>query len=106
MLIWYRADLTHSIKLIKTGTFYIWLEINQEMIPTEKNVLLCDTYIPSLEYPYFIEDSFSILEGEINNFQTQGHDLVCGDINARTEQEPDTLSTQEDKRLPGGDSIP
>ena len=34
--IWY---LTHSIKLIKTGTFYIWLEIQKETISTEKNVL-------------------------------------------------------------------
>ena len=46
MLIWNRTDLTHSTKLIKTGTFYIWLEIQKEMISTEKNVLLCATYIP------------------------------------------------------------
>ena len=40
MLICYRANLTHSIKLVKTATFYIWLEMNKEMILTEKNVLL------------------------------------------------------------------
>ena len=76
------------------------------MISTEKNVLLCATYIPPLESPYLNEDSFSILEGEINHFQAQGHVLVCGDLNARTGQEPDTFSTQGGKRLPGGDSIP
>ena len=76
------------------------------MISTEKNVLLCATYMSPLESPYYNEDSFSILEGEINHFQAQGHVLVCGDLNARTRQEPDTLSTQGDKHLPGGDSIP
>jgi hypothetical protein len=34
------------------------------------------------------------------------HVPVCGDLNARTGQEPDTLSTQGDKHSPGSDSIP
>ena len=76
------------------------------MISTEKNVLMCATYIPPQESPYFNEDSFSILEGEINHFQAQVNVLVCGDLNARTGQEPDILSTQWEKHLPGGNSIP
>ena len=28
-LIWYKSELTHFIKLIKTGAFHIWLEINK-----------------------------------------------------------------------------
>ena len=63
-------------------------------------------YIPPLKSQYFNEDSFSILEVEINNVMAQGHVLVCGNLNARTRQEPDTLSIQEGKNLPGGDSIP
>ena len=102
-----RADLTHSIKLVNTGTFYICREMKREIISTEKNVLLCATYIPPLESPYVIDDSFSILEVEINHFQAQEHVLVCGDLNARTGQEHDTLSTQGYKHLlTGGDSIP
>jgi hypothetical protein len=73
---------------------------------TEKNVLLFATYIPPLESPYFHEDSFSPLEGDINHFQAQGHLLVCGNLNARIGQEPDTFSTQGDKHLSGGDIIP
>lgn len=105
MLIWYKSELTHSIKLIKTGAFYIWLEINKELTSTEKNTLLLATYIPPIESPYFKEDMFSILEEEINQFQSRGHIVVCGDLNARTGQEPDTLSTQGDKHLPGGGNI-
>ena len=62
-------------------------------------------YIHPIESPYFNDDSFSILEGEINHFQAQEHVLVCGDLIARTGQETETLSTQ-DKHLPGGDSNP
>jgi hypothetical protein len=43
---------------------------------TQDNFLLCTTYILPLESTYFNEDSFSILEGEINHFQAQGHALV------------------------------
>jgi hypothetical protein len=39
--------------------------MSKEMISTEKNGLLCTTYIPPIESPYFNDDSFSILEGEI-----------------------------------------
>ena len=62
MLIWYRSELTHLIKHIKTGAFYIWLEIDKELTSTEKNVLLCATYIPPIESPYFNDDMFSTLE--------------------------------------------
>jgi hypothetical protein len=51
--------------------------------------------MPPVESPYFNEDSFSILEREINHFQAQVHVLVCGALNGRIGQEPDTLSTQE-----------
>ena len=60
------------------------------MISTEKNILMCSTYIPPTVSMYFNDDSFSIQEREINNFQ--GHVLVCGDQHARTGQEPDTLA--------------
>ena len=84
MLIWYRADLTHSIKLVKTGTFYIWLDIYKEIITAENNGIICTNYIPPIESPYFNDNSFSILKGEIKHFQSQEHVLVCGDLNART----------------------
>jgi hypothetical protein len=77
-----------------------------EIISTEKHFLICTIYIPPIDSPYFNNDSFSILEQEINHFQDQGHVQVCGDLNARTGEEPDTLSTQGDKHLPGGYSFP
>ena len=88
-----RGDLTHAIKVMKTGTFYIWLDIQKEMILTETNVLLCATYIPPIETPYLNEDSFYILEGEINPFQALVHVLVLGEINSRTGLDPYTLIT-------------
>ena len=105
MLIWYKSELHHSIKLVKSGTFSIWLEISKELTTTERNVYLCATYIPPIESPYFSEDMIPTLEDEISIFQAQGHIVVCGDLNARTGPGPDTLNTQGNKHLPGGENI-
>ncbi len=104
MLIWYRANLVHAVKVAKTGQFYTWLEMNRTVTATEKNIFLCATYIPPAESPYFNEESFSILEVDINLFQSQGSVLVCGDLNARTGEELDTFNSHGDKHLPGGDA--
>lgn len=105
MLIWYRSNLAHAIKVAKTGQFCTWLEINKTVTATEKNIFLCATYIPPAKSPYFNEDSFSILEEDINYLQSQGSVLLCGDLNARTGEELDTLNSQGDKHLPGGDVL-
>ena len=105
MLLWYLSELIHSIELIKTGEFFIWLKINKETILTDKNVFLCATCIPPSESPYFNEESFSILEGEISHFQAQGNVLVCGDLNARTAEEQDTINSHGDKHLPGSNNL-
>lgn len=90
MLIWYKFELAQSMKLI--GTFYIWLEMHKEFTSNEKNIMLHATYIPPVESPYFKDDMFPTLEEDINHFQALGHIVVCGNINASTGQEPDTLS--------------
>ena len=62
----------------------------KEIISTEKNVLMYATYIHAIEFLYFNDDSFSILERERNNFQAQGHVLVCVVQFWHLGQEPDT----------------
>ena len=106
MLIWFKTELTHAIKQIKIGPFYIWLEINKSLTSTEKNVFLCATYIPPIDSPYFKDDMFSTLEEDITYFQASGQIIVCGDLNARTGQVADTLNPQGDKHLPGIGYIP
>ena len=106
MLIWFKTELTHAIKQIKIGPFFIWLEINKSLTSTEKNVFLCATYIPPIESPYFKDDMFFTLEEDITYFQASGQIIVCGDLNARTGQVADTLNPQGDKHLPGIGNIP
>ena len=84
VLIWYRSDFSHGIKLIKKETFHTWIEIDCKILSNERNVFLCAIYIPPVESPYFKEESFSILEEEISNFQSQGNVMLCGDLNSRT----------------------
>lgn len=101
MLIWYESDIARSIKIVQTNQFYIRLAINRAVMSTEKNIFLCAAYIPPAESPHF---SFSILEEDINHFQSQGSELICGDVNGRTGEEPDTVNSQGDKHLPGQDT--
>lgn len=63
-------------------------------------------YIPPSESSYYKEESFSILEEVISPFQAQGNVLICGDLNAMTGEEPDTITTQGDKHIPTNFSIP
>ena len=65
MLIWYKANLVHSIQLIKIGKFSIWIKIKREVFVTDKDIFMCAAYIPPSESPYYNENSFSILEDEI-----------------------------------------
>ena len=41
-----RYKLTNSVKLIETGKFYIWLEIDKNLTASEEDLLLWSTYIP------------------------------------------------------------
>ncbi|XP_037603419.1 uncharacterized protein LOC119475038 isoform X2 [Sebastes umbrosus] len=106
MLIWYKANLLHSIELIKKGEFSIWLKIKRDVIATDKDIFMCAAYIPTSESPYYNENCFSILEDEINHYQAQGSVLICGDLNARTGIEPDCINPQGDKHIPDQISIP
>lgn len=44
MLIWYKANLVHSIELIKKGEFSIWLKIKREVVATDKDIFMCAAY--------------------------------------------------------------
>ncbi len=89
MLIWYRTELIDSIKSIKIGKSYIWLKIQKDIVSTDRHIFLCATYLPPAESPYYNEETFSILQDEICHFQTKGNVLICGELNARTGNEPD-----------------
>ncbi len=99
MLIWYRTEPIDSIKTIQIGKSYIWLKIQKDIVSTDRHIFLCATYLPPAESPYYNEDTFYILQDEICHFQTKGNVLICGDLNARTGNEPDFVNTQGDKLL-------
>ena len=41
----------------------------------------------------------------MSHFQAQGNVLVCGDLNARTAEELDTINSHGDKHLPGSNNL-
>lgn len=102
MLIWFKSELIHSIKPIKQAENKLWLKISKETLSTPQNVFLCAIYIPPLESPYFCEETFPNLEKEIIHFQSKGHIIICGDLNARTGDQPDFICNQGDHFITGG----
>ena len=99
MLIWFKTNLIHSIDIVKKGDFSIWLKIKKGTFSVEEDVYLCATYIHPSESPYFKEESFSMLEDEISQYQAHGKVVICGDLNARTATAPDYINNQGDKHI-------
>jgi hypothetical protein len=99
---------THSSRLSGSGvTRQIKLPLNRTGIKVSVFSITYTergrhTEFTPLESPYFNEDIFAPACCRSYHFQGKGHVLVCGDLNARTGH----LSTQGDKYLPGGNSIP
>ncbi|XDV25394.1 hypothetical protein PO909_029316, partial [Leuciscus waleckii] len=85
--------------LLKSEKNYICLNIQKEIVSTGRHIFLCATYLTPAESPYYNEETFSILQDEICNFQIKGNVLMCGDLNARTGMEPDFVNTQGDKYI-------
>jgi len=101
MLIWFKSQLVQSIEIVKKGENNMWLKIKKQTILTPQNLFLCAIYIPPIESPYFNQDTFSDLENEISHFQTQGHVMICGDLNSRTGDRHDFVSTEGDDFITG-----
>ena len=99
VLIWYKAKYTNSVELVKEGDNYVWLKLKKDLTSNTQNIFICAIYIPPAESPYFKDQTFSDLEGDITHFQTQGNILIVGDLNARTAEESDTTSTNGDKYM-------
>ena len=101
MVLWYRGDLAKHITTVQQGKTHIWLKISQTIGTCDKNIYLCAAYTPPSESPYFNEEFFNTLHTEIVHFQAQGNVMVCGDLNARTGIENDSIDPKGIKHVFG-----
>ena len=65
----------------------IWLKIDKNLFGTNKDIYLCNFYLPPENSSSNINsdlDKWDLLEREIQMFNTKGFVLLCGDLNART----------------------
>ncbi|XP_041955681.1 uncharacterized protein LOC121714729 [Alosa sapidissima] len=99
LLIWSRADI--NCELIRKGNYNVWLKIGKNIIATPKDLFLCTIYIPPSESPYYDENTYIELGNEISYYQSIGHVMICGDLNARTGEGLDTVNTLGDKFIIG-----
>lgn len=99
IIVWFKDHLQQYIQPMKKGKTHIWIKIQKEILCLDEDLYLCSTYIPPYESPYYNEDIFSILQSEINYFQSRGSVLLMGDLNARTGKEQDYISSDGDKYI-------
>ncbi len=90
ILIWHKGNLKHLIQNFKIENASIWLEVKS--VISQHNLYLCTLYIPPHDSPYYKEQSFLKLQTDILHFQSRGHILIRGDLNARTGREIDYVN--------------
>lgn len=98
---WYREELTDSIRPIRTGETHLWLKMSNSIVTCQTDIYLCAAYIPPSDSPYYKEDTFHDLQTEICHFQAQGSVLLCGDFNARTGTLSDFMNSQGNSHIFG-----
>ncbi len=93
ILIYYKSYLQDHVKVVKTHSNYVWLEINKDIfINAKHNLRICAVYIPPYDSRYFSSDIFDNLIDDIIDFSGETDKLLLiGDFNARTQCLPDNI---------------
>ena len=104
LLFLYRDDLSPYIDTIHSNNDYTqWIKLNGNMFGWDKDIYICNFYIPPQESPYY-SNQFDELESEIARFSSIGNILLMGDANSRTGgPEPllDYILDDSSKYIPG-----
>lgn len=96
------------IKILPTkSNDYQWIKFEKDFFNLQKDVYLCAAYIPPVNSSYYIKHECDILqsiEKDIILYKQSGDILLCGDLNARTSNEADTIVGDDSLYLPLSDS--
>ena len=81
--------------IVKEDDCSIWLKIDRKILGIGSDLYVCAVYIPPEKSTYWYNksnDPFSLLEMDVNNFQSKGIVIMLGDFNARTKTISDHIS--------------
>ena len=93
IVIFFKNFLSDSIKLLFTNKLAVCIEIDSQILETEKNVVLSAIYIPPAGTAYSSEDDFELIEQMLHDRQVLNKNIILtGDFNAKTKNECDYLT--------------
>ena len=90
----YKENLQEGIRIIETRKDYLWLKLSKSYFGLSKDMYVCLAYIPpenSAFYKSRGENTISNIEKDLMKYNTLGHTLLVGDLNARTNLELDFI---------------
>lgn len=103
-----KNSIKKYIKILPTkSNDYQWIKFEKDFFNLQKDVYLCAAYIPPVNSSYYIKHECDILqsiEKDIILYKQSGDILLCGDLNARTSNEADTIVGDDSLYLPLSDS--
>ena len=93
IVIFLKNYLADSIKMLSTNKLAVSIEINSQILETEKNVVLSAIYIPPAGTAYSSEEDFDLIENMLHDWQVLNKNIILtGDFNAKTKNECDYLT--------------
>ena len=83
-----------------THSEYCWLKLKRSFFKTPYDIYVVVAYISNGSFASKTDDILSLIENDAAKFSSDGSQiLVCGDFNARTNTEPDYLTSDTNEKL-------
>lgn len=111
IVILYRESIADGLSILKNHhDTIIWIKLDSIFFKTDNDIHICGSYIwgqDSPAYNFVNVNLFSILEEDINYYQSRGTVFVAGDMNSRVGIKPDYISYDRmNSILDGDDYVP
>ena len=107
LLLMHRESFSGRIKIVnRERPDKLWIKIDKQFFGLESDIFICFLYLSPHSSPYFKSltyDMFTEVENECSYCKTLGKILIAGDLNARTNNEPDFVMDIDDRFSPIND---
>ena len=96
-----RKSIKPGVHIVKDANDYIWLKLEKTFFGLERDLFICAAYIPPERSNYLrirgYPDILDQITSDIADFTKEGHVMLMGDLNARTANLQDHITTDSDK---------
>ena len=89
-----KQSLRKGIKILPINhTEYIWIKLDKNYFNFDNNIYIAFTYISPLSSSFSgkNDDIYELLENDISQFSSDGHCMLLGDFNAKTNTDADYI---------------